>query len=102
MHAGRIGRSEIKLAMIGYNKLIVLFIIIAQQVLTTAHVTEKRKYITVTNRPEIRAGPIIADQRKPIVFYEFVHILPMCKVFRTEKKICPYLFTSRSFRHSTR
>ena len=83
--------------MIGGIEFIAFLIIIAQQILRAAHVAKEYQNMTITNRPKIRTGSIITDQRKSIVFYKFMQIFPVNEIFRTKQRAGTDRFSSRSF-----
>jgi hypothetical protein len=49
----------IEIAAVGHYELVALGIVIAQQVLSAAHVTEVQEDVLVADRPEIRAGVVV-------------------------------------------
>ena len=84
MHASRTYSTMIIFSSGSHNELVMLFIIISQQVLPTTHVTEKIHDVTVAYRPEIRAGPIIADLGEAVALHKLMQVFPIHQVFRAE------------------
>src|SRR5690606_8438746 len=81
MHAGGGGGAKVEFPPAGDVEFMAHRIIISQQVLSAAHVAEERHNVAIAYWPEIRACIIITNEGKPIIFYKFMHVLPIGQVF---------------------
>ena len=96
VNTGRTNRAEVVFAVRGDDEFIPFGIVVPQQVLPSAHVTEEQQHVPVSDRPEIRTGAIISHQGKLIIFDKGVQILPTSQVFGTEKEVSTNRFPRRT------
>ena len=55
------GRTKVELGPVGYDELVALSIVVAEQVLAAASMAEEEEDVAVANRPEIGTGSVVAD-----------------------------------------
>ena len=59
--ARRCGCAEVKESSARYDEFVALHVVIAEQILSAAHVAEERQYPAVADRPEVGTSTVVAD-----------------------------------------
>ncbi len=87
VHAAGPGRPEVEVVSIGDLELVALLVVVPEQVLPAAGVAVVQQDVPVADRPEVGAGPVIADDPVPIVLEERMQVLPCGQVFRAVQEL---------------
>ena len=81
------GRTHVELAPIGDDELLAIGVVVADEVLATAHVAEEEQHVLVADGPEVGTGTVVPDQGEPVALGERVQVLPVFEVLRPEQVV---------------
>ncbi len=94
--AARRHRSEVEPPAVGDDEAVRFAVVVAEQVAAAAHVAEVQEDVVIADRPEVRAGEVVAHERDRVVDDEGVDILPAEQVGRSMEKRVRALLPARS------
>ena len=98
VNAGWPGRPHVELAAGRHLELLPLGVVVADEVLAAAHVTEEEQDVAVADGPEIGAGAVVAHERVVVVLDERVQVFPMREVLRAQEEVCRHRLAVRAAR----
>ena len=98
VNASRAVRTKVEFGPMGDDELISFGVVVAEEILSAAHVTEEEEDMSVSDRPEVGTGAVIADHREAVVLHERMEILPVLQIFGSIEPVGANRFARRAVR----